>query len=510
VNRASVRALLLVLSFAGCAKELPPASATPMMVAIAPPPPAPPPAPRLRETPDAPFRHARPELAPVPPFVYPPVQEMRLKNGARVLFTEQQSTPLVTVCLVVSTRGVSLGAGVASLLAGALLDGTKARAQAPLSIALDNENAIARSWAAADAIGVSITAPSTRAEAIATLLAEITLTPSLSESTMLRRRDSVIASRWQTDEIPKAVVERLAPMVLFGADRSVEAPTIDDLRKITRGEILRAYDAVLDPAASTIVVAGNANPSSLMPVLDHAFRSWTRHASRAVPKETPLTVSTSTPRLVVVDRPHALQSHVLLAALARARRAPDVAASSVALGVFGEPAVGRLTRSLKDDGRLAWRIESKIEPLYSGTIATWETDVPSAKTADALRSMDDQLRAMRDGDPTELELDALRDHLVRAEPTWLATTSGIADYLGMIARFDLPTGEPAAYVDRLKTTTAADVRKVASTMFDPARTKLVIVGDWAALKDQLLALGWGPIELRDASGARVRVEPASP
>jgi hypothetical protein len=37
--------------------------------------------------------------------------------------------------------------------------------------------------------------------------------------------------------------------------------------------------------------------------------------------------------------------------------------------------------------------------------------------------------------------------------------------------------------------------------------KVVVVGDWSALRDQLAGLSWGPIEIRDTNGVLVRVEP---
>ena len=40
---------------------------------------------------------------------------------------------------------------------------------------------------------------------------------------------------------------------------------------------------------------------------------------------------------------------------------------------------------------------------------------------------------------------------------------------------------------------------------DPATMKAVVVGDLASIRGSLLALGWGPIERRDAEGNFVEV-----
>lgn len=39
--------------------------------------------------------------------------------------------------------------------------------------------------------------------------------------------------------------------------------------------------------------------------------------------------------------------------------------------------------------------------------------------------------------------------------------------------------------------------------------KVVVVGDWSKLRAPLVGLGWGPIELRNGSGAVVGLEAAA-
>jgi hypothetical protein len=56
--------------------------------------------------------------------------------------------------------------------------------------------------------------------------------------------------------------------------------------------------------------------------------------------------------------------------------------------------------------------------------------------------------------------------------------------------------------------TADAVKSAAARYLDADHMRTVIVGDWAKLRGSLVALGWGPIEVRNAAGALQRIEQA--
>lgn len=54
--------------------------------------------------------------------------------------------------------------------------------------------------------------------------------------------------------------------------------------------------------------------------------------------------------------------------------------------------------------------------------------------------------------------------------------------------------------------TVDEVRLAARTYLGPDRMQTIVVGDWAVLRDSILALGLGPVEVRDAQLAIVQVD----
>ena len=53
---------------------------------------------------------------------------------------------------------------------------------------------------------------------------------------------------------------------------------------------------------------------------------------------------------------------------------------------------------------------------------------------------------------------------------------------------------------RLAQVTRESVKAAAARYLDADRIRVVVVGDGAALKEPLAALGWGPVEMRGTDG----------
>jgi zinc protease len=142
------------------------------------------------------------------------------------------------------------------------------------------------------------------------------------------------------------------------------------------------------------------------------------------------------------------------------------------------------------------------------SIFSWHADFDVAHTADALRELDRLMRGLRDAPAEPTELEAVRERALRDEPSFLATTAQTTELVAAIAQSDLSLDAPQRLDEQLRAITAAEVQRVAAATLDPTRLKVIVIGDWSALKPQLAGLGWGPVEVRDVSGAILRVEGA--
>jgi predicted Zn-dependent peptidase len=169
---------------------------------------------------------------------------------------------------------------------------------------------------------------------------------------------------------------------------------------------------------------------------------------------------------------------------------------------------GRAMTAVHDAGLLATYATLNFTTNPAEPRILLSTEVPTARTANALVELDRLLRRAKTGEVTPDQLDDARRPLVLDEPSWSSTLAGEADVVDGLVLQGLPLDDVGKRATRLLAVTPDDVRRVAARYLDPDRMKVVVIGDWSKLRDLLVGLAWGPIEVRAPSGAVVSVEPA--
>jgi hypothetical protein len=88
--------------------------------------------------------------------------------------------------------------------------------------------------------------------------------------------------------------------------------------------------------------------------------------------------------------------------------------------------------------------------------------------------------------------------------SWFETVASTTDALGYWLERALPLDALAQRPKHLVGLTAASVRQASALYLDVNRMRVVVVGDWAALRGPLSALECGPIQVSDTTGAPVQ------
>jgi len=117
--------------------------------------------------------------------------------------------------------------------------------------------------------------------------------------------------------------------------------------------------------------------------------------------------------------------------------------------------------------------------------------------ASALTALRARLGALRERGPSAAELEAATSYLWRGQPREFETAGGIQRAVSGIALLGLPLDRLAIRRAQLEAITADQVRAAAP---DDGATKVIVVGDLAALRAPLSALGWGALEEHDGDG----------
>ncbi|HYG09014.1 MAG TPA: insulinase family protein, partial [Pyrinomonadaceae bacterium] len=134
-------------------------------------------------------------------------------------------------------------------------------------------------------------------------------------------------------------------------------------------------------------------------------------------------------------------------------------------------------------------------------------EVRTPVTGESLKEFFYELGRIREELVTEKELLDARNYLTGIFPIRLETLDGLIDQLIQIKMHDLPDDYLQTYRERVSAVTREEVQRVARRYVTPDRAAIVIVGDAAALKDEIRGYA-EEIEIYDSTGKRKSAPPS--
>jgi predicted Zn-dependent peptidase len=247
-------------------------------------------------------------------------------------------------------------------------------------------------------------------------------------------------------------------------------------------------------------VAGDVDPREVRRLVEAQFGGW-KHDPQFPPRAAVPAAAPGGPRLVVVDRPGARQAKVLYGAVSPAAGSPDHPADLVVRALIGGMRSSALATELRDEIGAAWREGVDFADRPNMGLDWWYGSVAPDRTAAVLATLDRRLGELRAQGPAPNELEAAKEAVVRSFPRRYETVRQLVATVAYAAGFNLPLDDASRVIAGVGAVSGDEVR---AAVPDPGAVKVVVVGDLTVLKDSLLGLGWGPIEVRDADGRVLR------
>jgi zinc protease len=458
---------------------------------------------------DQPFRRQPPEADAEKPFVVPAAEHAKLRSGVPVIFAQQ---PSVSVAIDVVARGglADVGADgveILRLMTDGLMRGTTTHKMWQLDdvyATLYMPRPTSPWWA--DCVLLKLVAPVGKLKEVADLAAELILHPTFDQKELDYARDIDLRAygRQLVDGAP--IARGGIRWAIFGSHpyAGLEG-SASRLRAVTRAQVVALHARIFDPSRLSIVVTGGVDEPATLDALDEAFGGL----RTAVPSRAGIAPAAPQPsgtRLVVVDQPGSTIANVAMGVLAPPAAASDAEAAMIATQVLADGSMGRLATHLRDELGLVPGVSMSAYEARAGGILGWTSRAPTDRVARVLSETAGVMRALAGSGPSDDELAWARDREVYS----LASSFETAGSAVNVFAWAIASGQTAESVaqrpQRYAAVTRDSARDAAARYLDADKLRAVIVGDWAALREPLLALGWGPIELRKADGTLVRKE----
>lgn len=439
----------------------------------------------------------RPDVAPARPWSFPQGRRFGLPNGLTVLVYDLPGKQVVATRLLLdlplAAEPVGLE-GVATLAMSALDEGAAGYDAHGFSVA---RNKLGATYAAScDANGgtVSLDVPASRLPSALDLLAEAALRPTFPATEVDRlvkqRLDAITAELASPDA--RGGIELAKAYYVTGSRRAV-APggSAQSVARLDRDVVETFYRSQVDPATTTLVVAGDLTGIDLEGLVQASFGGWeSRGRVRASLTEDDLVAG---PQVVVVDRPGSVQTMLALAVPGVSKSHADLPGLMVAAYALGGGLESRLMTVLREEKGYTYGIRAMLmSERYDGRLIV----MGSVQTEVTGPAVDDLLAILRgfaaDGIREEERAPAVEQLAGRA-PLSYETASAVATGAATLVAHGLPDDYLDTSRAALRETTVASVNEAFARSAPLDQAVLIAVGDGSVITEPLRSAGLGEV-----------------
>ena len=454
-----------------------------------------------RNTPDAAFRATLPRPGEKHPFKVPAVKRFRLRNGLPVILAESHKLPLVGVDLVVKTGNSANAkdkAGLASLVANMLDEGTKKRTATQIADEVAQLGATLSALASWDASAVSLSTMAENLDRSLAVWADVLLNPAFAEDELARVVDNLVSMLAQRKDYPSVVAGQVFSRSLWGDSHPFGWPdtgTETSLHKLTRADLKRFYDTFYAPNNAVLVVSGDITEKELHAKIEPLLATWKAKKLGAI--KLPRVLAADKPRIVLVDKPGAPQSSIRIGLPAIERKNPDFYRALVTNNILGG-VFKRLTMNLRETKGWTYGVSSQFDARRAPGPWTVGGEFVASHTAESIEEIGKEIEKLRSDDVTDKELADTKGEIIGAFPARFATAAQLASQMAALAVLDLPATEFDGFMAKIAAVTKEDVKRMAQKYMRPDNLLIVVVGDRASNEAALRKLA--EVERRDLDG----------
>lgn len=425
-------------------------------------------------------------------------------NGLTIWYVERPELPVIAAALVVpygSASDPDGKPGTMALLADMLDEGAGKRTALELSETVATMGASLNVSAGVDSSTVSMLSLKNRFDVTFELLCDVAARPRLEEKDFARVKKLWKNQLKKRSDDPMSVASTVAASVLYGKAPYAH-PALGLLSKADAIELAGlkdAYKKTWRADRATLVVVGQISRKELDAALEKNLGGWAGKGD-PLPTPAPSQVASERPKLVLVDRPKAVQTAIIVAGqgvTANSEAAPNLSLVNDALG---GSFTSRLNQNLREKKGWTYGVGSGFTTTRSEGAFMIRTSVEVGHTGDSLKEIVAELKSLHaegltDDEVTKVKAGDRRD-LVETYEGVTGTNSRLAQLVGA----GLPHGFDAAATRLRQAATKDDLLAHAKRHFDPATMTIVLVGDKAVISAQLSEAGFDAPKLVGPEG----------
>jgi zinc protease len=407
-------------------------------------------------------------------------QDVKLSNGIRVLLLPDHSAP--TINLSGNIRAGSIfdtpaKAGVASLTASNLMNGTEAKSALALAKRLEDRGASLGFGAGREGVGIGGSALVQDLPILIETLADVLLHPTFPEKQLeLSRRRSLVGLKAALDD-PGQLGRRTFQQTIYPENHPLHTfPTEDSIKNITREDLALFHQRYYRPDTAVFTLVGDFDPAIMKQQLESALGKW-RTAGQPPTMNFPAVARPKTTTYVSKSIPGKAEAVTYLGYGGLSRTDPRFYAATVLNQILGGDTLSsRLGTELRDRQGLTYGIFSGF---YAGQnpgpflISMQTAPKDAQKAIDSTIALLKQLRAQG---ITATELENAKRSIQNSYPVELSNPNSIADAILSDAVLGLALDELREFPNKIGAVTPQQVQQVIEDFIQPDSLVIVTAG----------------------------------
>ena len=422
-----------------------------------------------------------------------------LANGLKVFVVKNTKLPKVTATLALDVDGFKEGdkAGLADMSGQLLQRGTTTKSKAELDEAVEflGGSLFTSSQYA------SVSSLKSNFPKLMELMAEVILRPALSSDELEKVRKQTISGIESNKDEPDAISNNVMKKLVYGANHAFgEITTVKTVNAIKVDDVKNFIKTYWIPNNAYLIFVGDIDPANAKLLAEKNFGTWAKGTFTQPVYEKPATPATT--YVAIVDRPASVQSVVAIATTVNLTKgSPSDIPSNVMNNILGGGFSGRLFANLREKHAFTYGAYSSISPSKQIGMFSAEASVRNEKTDSSIQEILNELNIIRNTKVGDTELSRMKNYLAGGFARSLESPNTIANFALSIAVNNLPEDYYQKYLTNLAAVDAQKVQDAATTLLNPAKMHIVIVGNAKQIAKGLEK--YGPVKYFDIEGNEV-------
>jgi zinc protease len=437
-----------------------------------------------------------PQPLPARDIKFPPYEIQTLPNGLQVVVVMHHEQPAVTMRLLVRA-GTSSDPreklGLAHLAASLLDQGTKTMSAQEMNDAVDFIGGAMGAGAGTDLTFVNMVVMKDSFDTGLRMLSDMTRQPAFAPAEIERQRQQMLSGQTVSLEDPGYIANSVFDRLVYGFHPygMPENGTPRTIAALTRDDLIAFHTRFFAPNNAILAIVGDVTAEEAFTAAKRVFGDWQK---RDLPVQTFTGPPDPTRRVIVVNKPDAVQTEVRVGHIGISRTHPDYMAVNLAIRILGGEGSNRLHQILRTERGLTYGAQANMDTLKESGDFKAETNTRPDATGEVLRLIVDEFWRLQRERVGDRELDGAKAYLTGSFPLTIETPESIAMQVVNALFYGLPLEELQNVRERVNAVTPDDIQRVAKALLRPDRLSVVLVGNSAAFASQLRGVGFGTFE----------------